>query len=135
MKNILSIITIVALSIASLPLHAQTTKAETAIRKEAVKNLYLDVHHLPAKVKYEAVAKLHAKDVTVSKKYGVHFINYWVNENEGLMFWLSSAADTVSIKKTYAEGSGIPANTLYKVSEGTAAALQGKNNLFLDVHY
>ena len=38
------------------------------------KNLYIDVHRLePGKVKYEDVAKAHAKDLEVEKKYGVEF--------------------------------------------------------------
>ncbi|WP_431211540.1 nickel-binding protein [Puia sp. P3] len=47
-------------------------------------HLYLDVHHLgPGKVTAAAVAEAHAKDLAVQRKYGVHFLKYWVDEAGG----------------------------------------------------
>jgi len=135
MKSILSISTIIATSIASLQLTALTTNSQSFTYFETEKNLYLDVHHLPGNLKYDVLVKSHAKDVAAARPNDVHFINYWVNEKEGLMFCLLSATDTLSIKKTYAEGSGMPASVFYKVTEGTAAALQGKKSLYFDIHY
>jgi hypothetical protein len=98
-------------------------------------NLYIDVHQLePGKVKFEDVAGAHAKDLAVEKKYGVHFINYWVDEQQGLIYCLSSAPDTAAIRKTHAEAHGLlPAYTV-QVTSGTAAALKGNKKLFLDIH-
>ena len=135
MKIVLSISIISAVSIATFQLTALPTKTETQIYHEGEKNLYLDVHQLPGKLKYEDVIKLHAKDVIAANNNGVHFINYWVNEKEGLVFCLLSATDTLSIRRTYDEGSGMPVSAFYKVTEGTAAALQGKKSLYFDIHY
>jgi hypothetical protein len=114
---------------ASLQLAAQPNSAPNG------NNLYIDVHQLePGKVKFEDVAGAHAKDLAVEKKYGVHFINYWVDEQQGLIYCLSSAPDTAAIRKTHAEAHGLlPAYTV-QVTSGTAAALKGNKKLFLDIH-
>ncbi len=119
----------------SFHVSAQTNKVETSANNAPVKNLYIDVHQLiPGKVKFEDVAAAHKKDLAVEEKNGVHFINYWVNEKEGLVYCLSSSSDTNAIIKTHAEAHGLLPSYVFKVTEGTAAALTGKKNLFLDMH-
>jgi hypothetical protein len=99
------------------------------------KKLYIDVHQLePGKVKFEDVAAAHKKDLAVEKKYGVHFINYWVNEEKGLVYCLSSASDTTSIRKTHAEAHGLLPSYFLEVTDGSAAVLTGGKKLFLDIH-
>ena len=99
------------------------------------KHLYIDVHQLqPGKVKAEDVAGAHAKDLAVEGKYGVSFLKYWVDEDKGLVYCLSSAPDTESIRKTHAEAHGmLPAN-IFMVTDGQQAAVKGQNNFYLDVH-
>ena len=47
---------------------------------------YIDVHELgPGKVTAKDVAAAHQKDLAVEKKYGVNFINYWVDDEKGLV--------------------------------------------------
>src|SRR5579872_3509516 len=100
MKKVI-VLAVLAIMLSSLRLSAQSTAGKDA--STATQNLYIDVHHLgPGKVKYEDVAKAHAKDLAVEKKYGVHFINYWVDEAEGNVYCLSTAADSQSIRKTHA---------------------------------
>ena len=99
------------------------------------KSLYIDIHHLgPGKVTYDAVAKAHAKDLAVEGKYGVSFINYWVDEKSGTVYCLSSSADTADIIKTHAEAHGLLPDQIYKVTDGQAAALNSGKSFFLDVH-
>ncbi len=120
----------------SFHLSAQTKKADTAAHKARTKNLYIDVHQLePGKVTYEAVAKAHAKDLAVQGKYGVHFLKYWVDEEDGLVYCLSSARDSGAIRKTHAEAHGLLPAHIYLVTDGQAAALKNKNDLYLDIHY
>jgi len=115
---------------------AQTNKADMPVKKVPTENLYIDVHQLePGKVKFEDVAKAHAKDLAVEKKYGVSFIKYWVNEEKGLVYCLSTSTDTGSIRKTHAEAHGLLPQNIYEVTDGVAASLDGANNFFLDVHY
>lgn len=124
------------LSIISFHITAQTNRSDISVNKISGANLYIDVHQLePGKVKYEDVAKAHAKDLAVEKKYGVNFIKYWVNEEKGQVYCLSSSVDTESIRKTHAEAHGLLPAHIYQVTDGTAAALKGYENLFLDIHY
>src|SRR5882757_2540350 len=86
------VIVFAALAIILGPLRAS---AQSTMGKDT--NLYIDVHHFgPGKVKYEDVAKAHAKDLAVEKKYGVDFIDFWVDENRGTVYCLSSTADSAS---------------------------------------
>ena len=124
-----------ALSLIPFTMHAQTNKGKK-INKTGSENLYIDVHQLePGKVKYEDVANAHAKDLAIEKKYGVNFIKYWVDENKGLIYCLSSAPDSESIRKTHAEAHGLLPQYIYKVTDGIPSAVTSESNYFLDVHY
>jgi hypothetical protein len=89
----------------------------------------------PGKVKYEDVAKAHAKDLAVEGKYNVDFLKYWVDEKEGKVFCLASANDSASLIKTHAEAHGLIPQHVYEVTGETATALKSDRNLFLDIHY
>jgi hypothetical protein len=117
----------VAINLISLQLCAQSDNKS--------KNLYMDIHHLgPGKVKYEDVAKAHAKDLAVEGKYGVNFIKYWVDEANGNVYCLSSAPDTQSIRKTHAEAHGLLPDQIYLVKGGAESSLNSGQKFFLDVH-
>jgi len=136
MKIIRGFFTLIALNCFTLQLTAQLAKPATAGITSNKKNLYIDVHQLqPGKVKFKDVAAAHMKDLAVEKKHGVHFIKFWVNEDKGLVYCLSSADDTAAIIKTHAEAHGLLPEHIYKVTDGAAAEAQGKKDYFLDVHY
>ena len=40
--------------------------------------LYMDIHNLPEGTTPEDVAKAHAKDMEIQRKYGVEYHKYWV---------------------------------------------------------
>ena len=108
---------------------AQTT--DTARAK-----FYIDVHHFaPGSVSFEDVAAAHAKDLATEDKYGVQFIQYWVDEKKGDVYCLSSAADTNDIIETHREAHGLLPQEIYQVSDGVAAAASQNSNYFLDIHY
>jgi Protein of unknown function (DUF4242) len=143
MKFLSSIMLYFALAIMCCPLYGQKENTNVASSKnynssnsnKAGKHLYIDVHQLgPGKVTAEAVAGAHAKDLAVEGKYGVDFIKYWVDTARGAVYCLSSASDTGAIIKTHAEAHGLLPEHIYLVSAGTEAAMNGGNNLFLDVH-
>jgi hypothetical protein len=83
------------------------------------KDLYLDIHELgPGKVTAAAVAEAHKKDLAVEKKYGVNFINYWVDEKNGTVLCLSQAPDTAAIVNTHREAHGLLPVSVVKVEQG-----------------
>ena len=136
MKLILKLIQLTVLLIVVLQASAQKGGPSAASNKPAEEKLYIDVHRLePGKVKYADVAAAHAKDLAVEGKYDVHFIEYWVDEQEGLVYCLSSTSDSAAIRKTHAEAHGLLPDHIYEVSEGTEAAVKGQGNYYLDVHY
>jgi hypothetical protein len=123
-------------SIISFHLSAQTRNTNAMNNTTPTKHLFIDVHHVgPGNVKYERVAAAHAKDLAMQGKYGVHFLKYWVDEKEGLIYCLSSSSDTESIRKTHGEAHGLLPDHIYPVTGGTEAVLTGQKDLFLDIHY
>jgi hypothetical protein len=82
-------------------------------------NLYLDIHELgPGNVTAAAVAAAHKKDLAVQKKYGVNFINYWVDEKNGTVMCLSQAPDSNAIINTHREAHGLIPVSVFKVEQG-----------------
>ena len=131
MKFSLSVTQFIIFGLISLHSTAQTSTG-TVINE---KKLFINVHQLkPDKIKFEEVAKAHAKDLSVEGKYGVHFLNYWVDAGQGLVYCLSSSADSSSIRKTHAEAHGLLPAYTWEVTEGSVAPLTGNNKLFMDIH-
>ena len=97
-----------------LPDQVYPVTAGTEAAINGGKNLFLDVHELGAgNVTASAVAGAHQKDLATQKKYGVNFINYWVDEKEGVVMCLSQAKDSSSVINTHKEAHGlIPAYVL-----------------------
>lgn len=80
---------------------------------------FLDVHELGAgNVTARAVAEAHQKDLATEKKYGVHFINYWVDERAGKVFCLSQAADSSKVISTHKEAHGLLPAYILSVRQG-----------------
>jgi hypothetical protein len=80
---------------------------------------FLDIHHLGAgKVTAKDVAAAHQKDLAVEKKYGVNFINYWVNEKDGVVVCFSQAPDSTAIIQTHKEAHGLIPDQIERVKQG-----------------
>ena len=45
--------------------------------------LFMDVHSLGDAVSLDDVAKAHGADLETQDAYGVHYMRYWVSEDEG----------------------------------------------------
>jgi len=94
-----------------------TAGKEAAIQEG--KDFYLDVHELGAgKVTAQDVAGAHAKDLAVQGKYGVNFINYWVDEKDGRVVCLSQAPDSSAVINTHKEAHGLVPVYIEKVKQG-----------------
>ena len=80
---------------------------------------FLDVHELGAhSVKAADVEKAHQKELAVQKKYGVNFINYWVDEQKGTVFCLSQASDASKVVQTHKEAHGLIPLHITEVKQG-----------------
>ncbi len=96
---------------------------------------YIDVHDLePGKVSFADVAGAHEKDLATQGKFGVSFIKYWVDEQNGKVYCLSKAADEQSVSNTHKEAHGLLPSMIYKVTDGPEAAMAGDKPLYMDVH-
>ncbi|MDE3212996.1 MAG: DUF4242 domain-containing protein [Bacteroidota bacterium] len=81
--------------------------------------LFLDVHEFgPGNVTAAAVANAHKKDLAIEKKYGVNFINFWVNEKQGVVMCLSEAPDSNAVIKTHLEAHGLLPVYVSEVQQG-----------------
>jgi hypothetical protein len=85
----------------------------------ADKDYYLDIHEFGAgHVKAQDVAVAHAKDLVTQQKYGVNFVNYWVNAKDGVVVCLSQAKDSSDVIKTHKEAHGLLPTQIMKVKQG-----------------
>lgn len=112
-----------------------TVASSTNPSNTEVKQLYIDVHYLGAgNVTKEAVAEAHLKDLNVEGKYGVKFIEYWVDESNGTVYCLSESPDKENITKTHGEAHGLLPDDIFMVNGGEEAIASGKSKLYLDIH-
>ena len=83
------------------------------------KDYFLDIHDFGAgKVAAKDVADAHQKDLATQGKYGVNFINYWVDEGQGHVFCLSQAPDSAAVMKTHKEAHGLLPVRMLHVKQG-----------------
>ena len=116
-------------------LSAQGVTPAATAAVTADKNLYIDVHNLvPGKVTLADVMAAHQKDLATEGKYDVNFIKFWVDEQQGKVYCLSTARDTASVIQTHREAHGLIPAFIYKVSGGTESAVVEGRQFFLDVH-
>jgi hypothetical protein len=96
----------------------QVTEGDSSDSK-SINDFYLDIHELGAGgVSAKDVAEAHKKDLATQKKYGVNFINYWVDEKKGVVVCLSQAKDSASIIRTHKDAHGLLPVKVLKVQQG-----------------
>lgn len=67
--------------------------------------LYMDVHESLQGAKKEDVAKGHEADLAKQGEYGVQYLKYWVDEEQGKVFCLVDAPDVESAARGASRGS------------------------------
>jgi class 3 adenylate cyclase len=78
--------------------------------------LYMDIHEFPdGHVSAKDVAKAHAEDVKIEKKYGVHYHKYWVNEKAGKIFCLCDAPNAEAAAQVHREAHGMVADKIIEI--------------------
>lgn len=82
-------------------------------------SLFMDVHEsLPDGAGAEAVAGAHARDLEVQGRYGVRYLQYWVDEVNGKAFCLIEAPDAAAAHAVHREAHGLVADRIHPVVQG-----------------
>ncbi len=79
--------------------------------------LFMDVHNIEGGVSVADVAGAHMADLETQKTYGVSYLRYWVNEDEGKIFCLVEAETAEDANTVHREAHGLVADEIYPVSE------------------
>ncbi|WPP50741.1 nickel-binding protein [Catalinimonas niigatensis] len=79
--------------------------------------LYMDFHQFET-ISVEDVKKAHIADVAVQEKYGVRYIQFWVNEKAGSVFCLVEGPDPETCENCHKEAHGNLACNLQEVEPG-----------------
>ena len=81
--------------------------------------LYMDVHNsLPDGTSAADVAGAHAADLRVQDRYGVRYLNYWVDVEGGRVFCLIEAPNADAAHSVHREAHGLVADEIYPVTQG-----------------
>ena len=78
----------------------------------------MDVHKNVEGLTAEAAAEAHAKDLEVQGKYGVKYLHYWLNEEEGTVYCLCEAPNKEAAEAVHREAHGGVADEITEVQEG-----------------
>jgi class 3 adenylate cyclase len=87
--------------------------------------LYMDIHSLPEGTTPEDVAKAHAKDTEIQRKYGVEYHKYWVNETGNKVFCLAHAPNAEAAECVHREAHGMMAEKIIEVEPDVAEVFLG----------
>jgi len=87
--------------------------------------LYMDIHELPEGTTPEDVAKAHAKDTEIQRKYGVEYRKYWVNETGRKVFCLAHAPNPEAAERVHREAHGLMAEKIIEVEPDVAEVFLG----------
>jgi hypothetical protein len=82
--------------------------------------LYMDVHtSLPDGITAADVAGAHAADLRVQERFGVRYLQYWVDEPGGKVFCLIEAPNADAAHAVHREAHGLVADQITQVREGS----------------
>jgi len=87
--------------------------------------LYMDIHNLDESTTAEDVAKAHAKDMEVQRKYGVEYTKYWVNESGKKVFCLAHAPNAEAAEQVHREAHGLMPDKIIEVQPELAESFLG----------
>jgi hypothetical protein len=82
-------------------------------------SLYMDVHNtLPDGTTLADVAGAHAADLQVQQRFGVRYLQYWVDAAGGKAFCLVEAPNADAAHAVHREAHGLVADEIYPVEQG-----------------
>ena len=86
--------------------------------------LFMDVHK-GAEFTLEDVKRNHLADLEVQSKYGVRYVQYWVNDDAGMVFCLMEGPNKEACEKVHQEAHGDIACNVIQVEKGDYELLMG----------
>lgn len=82
--------------------------------------LFMDIHEsLPEGATAADVAGAHEADQKIQEEYGVNYLRYWLDENNGRVFCLAEAPDAEAAIAVHREAHGLLADKIFEVVEGS----------------
>jgi hypothetical protein len=81
--------------------------------------LFMDVHSLGSTVGLADVEQAHAADLATQERYGVSYLRYWVDQENGKIFCLVEAPDAEAAESVHREAHGLVAEAIFAVAEGS----------------
>jgi class 3 adenylate cyclase len=87
--------------------------------------LFMDRHDVPG-VTAEQVAEAHLADIDMGAKFGVQFLAYWFDADQGEAFCLAKAATGESLTAVHKATHGLIPNEIISVSEDNVLRLLGR---------
>ena len=87
--------------------------------------LFMDRHDVPG-VTAEQVAQAHLADIDMGAKFGVQFLAYWFDADQGEAFCLAKAATGDSLTAVHKATHGLIPNEIISVSEENVLRLLGR---------
>jgi uncharacterized protein DUF4242 len=81
--------------------------------------LFMDVHTMGGPVGLSDVEQAHAADLRTQERYGVSYLRYWVDQEQGKIFCLVEAPDADAAASVHQEAHGLMADAIFAVSEGS----------------
>ena len=81
-------------------------------------SLYIDVHTIEGGVTLGDAAGAHAADLATQERFGVKYLQYWVNEAEGKVVCLVEAPSSEAAVAVHKEAHGLLADQIFEVTEG-----------------
>ena len=85
----------------------------------------MDIHNLPEGTTPEDVAKAHAKDMEIQRKYGVEYHKYWVNDTGSKVYCLAHAPNAEAAECVHREAHGMMAEKIIEVAPDVAEVFLG----------
>lgn len=86
----------------------------------------MDLHRFGTPISKEEAEMAHLKDLGVQKKYGVKYLRYWVNEEEGTVFCLIDAPSKKACHAVHDEAHGNLAKEIIEVSYDDYSTYMGE---------
>ena len=80
--------------------------------------LFMDVHSIEGGIAVEDFAGAHKADAETQARYGVRYLRYWVDEEQGKVFCLVDAPTAEAATTVHREAHGLVPEEIYVVQEG-----------------